>query len=49
MYTLVYEWDAREKERERTPHPIAWKTHFLLMNFSLLKFCEEDTSLKGDY
>jgi hypothetical protein len=47
MYNFVHEWEARERERERIPHPIAPQTHFLLRDVGLLKFYEEDTSLRG--
>jgi hypothetical protein len=48
MYNFVCEWEAKEMERERIPHPIAPHNHFILTYVFLLKFYEEDTSFIGN-
>jgi hypothetical protein len=47
LYNVVWEWEARERERDLYPHPITATTHVLLRNVGLLKYYEEATSLKG--
>lgn len=46
MYNFILSWEARE--RERFPFPITHKMESLLRSANLLKFYEEDTSLKGN-
>jgi hypothetical protein len=40
---------SEERERDLYPHPITVVTHVLLRNVGLLKYYEEDTSLKGHF
>ena len=49
LYNVVWEWEARERETDLYPLPITAKTHVLLRNVGLLKYYEEDTSLKGHF
>ena len=49
LYNVVWEWEARERERDLYPLPITTTTHFLLRNVGLLKYYEEATSLKGHF
>jgi hypothetical protein len=46
MYKFLHEWEARERERERTPHSITLQTHFILRDVSHLNFYEEVTPLR---
>jgi hypothetical protein len=46
-YNVVLEWEARERERDLYPLPITSVTRALLRDVGLLKYYEEDTSLKG--
>jgi hypothetical protein len=47
LYNVVWEWEARERERDLYPLPITPMTHALLRDVGLLKYYEEATSLKG--
>ena len=47
MYNVVWEWEAREMERDLYPHPITAVTHVLLRDVGLLNYYEEATSIKG--
>ena len=46
---MVWEWEARERERDLYPQPSTAATHVLLRNVCLLKYYEEATSLKGNF
>jgi hypothetical protein len=46
LYNVVWEWEARERERDLYPRLITATTHVLLRNVGLLKYYEEATSLK---
>lgn len=46
LCNFVREWEARERELDMYPQAIVAKTHHLLMNVGMLKFYEEETSLK---
>lgn len=48
-YNLLWNWEARERQRDLYPHPITSQTQALLRNVVLLKYCVEATSLKGHY
>ena len=49
QYNMVWEWEARERERDFYPRPITIAMRILLRNVGLLKYYEEATSLKGNY
>jgi hypothetical protein len=48
QYNMVWEWEARERERDLYPRPSTTATRLLLRNVGLLKYYEEATSLKGN-
>ena len=45
---MVKQCEDRERERDLYPHPITAQTRQILRNVGLLKFYQEDTSLKGN-
>ena len=47
LYNVVWEWKVRERKRDLYPHPITIVTQSLLRDVGILKYYEEDTSLKG--
>ena len=47
FYNVVREWEVRERERDLYPFHITPTTHALLRDVGILKYYEEDTSLKG--
>ena len=47
QYDMVRLWEARERERDAYPFLITVDTQWLLSQVGLLKFYEEDTSLKA--
>ena len=47
QYNIIRLWKARERERDAYPRPTTVATQGLLRQVGLLKFYEEDTSLKG--
>jgi hypothetical protein len=49
QYNMVREWEARERERNFYPRPIISATWVLLRNVGVLKYYEEDTSMKGNF
>jgi hypothetical protein len=49
LYNVVHEWETRGREKDLYPRRITVVTHVLLRYVGLLKYYEEDTSLKGHY
>jgi len=49
LYNVLWEWEARERERNFYPCSITIVTLVISRNVGLLKYYEEDTSLKGQY